>query len=86
MIAEGKRIEEPFLDLRAKIVTLNDFYDERGLLGLAFHPEFGANGRFYVSYSAPLREGLSASEWDHTTYTSEFTVSSNNPNQADPTS
>ena len=86
IITQGKRIAEPFLDLRAKIVTLNDFYDERGLLGLAFPPEFGVNGRFYVSYSAPLREGLPASEWDHTTYISEFTVSANNPNQADPTS
>jgi glucose/arabinose dehydrogenase len=86
IIEKGKRIEEPFLDLRAKVVQLNDFYDERGLLGLAFHPEFRANGRFYVSYSAPLQAGLSPNEWDHTTYISEFTVSADDSNRADPTS
>jgi glucose/arabinose dehydrogenase len=73
VVAEGERWEEPFLDLRERLVELNSFYDERGLLGLAFHPDFAANGRFYVSYSAPLRVGLSQAEWDHTTYISEFT-------------
>ena len=61
---------------------LNSFYDERGLLGLAFHPNFVTNGQFYVSYSAPLRSGLSPGEWDHTTYISEFTVSKDDPNLA----
>jgi hypothetical protein len=59
IISEGERIERPFLDLRAQIVELNSFYDERGLLGLAFHPDFATNGRFYISYSAPLQGGLS---------------------------
>ena len=75
IISEGKRIEKPFLDLRAQIVELNSFYDERGLLGLAFHPDFATNGHFYVSYSGALQDGLSPNEWDHTTYISEFTVS-----------
>ena len=86
ILSEGKKIKNPFLDLRSRIVELNSFYDERGLLGLAFHPDFAANGLFYVSYSAPLREGLSANEWDHTTYISEFQVSANDSNQADPDS
>ena len=85
ILSEGKRIEKPFLDLRDRIVELNDFYDERGLLGLAFHPEFATNGLFYVSYSAPLQAGLSSSVWDHITYISEFTVSADDPNHADPT-
>lgn len=80
------RLEKPFLDLRGRVVRLNSFYDERGLLGLAFHPDFAKNGRFYVSYSAPLRAGLSPDEWDHTTYISEFTVSAEDPNRADPDS
>jgi len=84
--AGGKRLEKPFLDIRARVVKLNDFYDERGLLGLALHPDFAANGRFYVSYSAPLRAGVSPSVFDHTTYISEFTVSADDSNQADPTS
>jgi glucose/arabinose dehydrogenase len=86
ILVEGDRIQEPFLDLREHVVELNSFYDERGLLGLAFHPDFAANGRFYVSYSAPLRAGISLDEWDHTTYISEFSVSKGNPNQADPDS
>lgn len=83
VIAEGKTLEEPFLDLRKRIVELHSFYDERGLLGLAFHPDFAKNRRFYVSYSAPLRAGLSPDEWDHTTYISEFTAAGD---RADPDS
>jgi len=86
-ILSGKRrLETPFLDLRLRVVELNSFYDERGLLGLAFHPDYVTNGHFYVSYSASLRAGLSPTEWDHTTYISEFTVSKDNPNLADPES
>jgi glucose/arabinose dehydrogenase len=83
ILSEEKRLETPFLDLRQKVVDLNSFYDERGLLGLAFHPEFATNGHFYVSYSGQLRSGLSPDEWDHTTYISEFTVSASDPNLAD---
>ena len=86
IISGGEKIETPFLDLRDRIVELNSFYDERGLLGLAFHPDFAGNGRFYVSYSAPLRAGLSADEWDHTTYISEFIRSTESPDRADPDS
>jgi glucose/arabinose dehydrogenase len=86
VLLDGKRIEQPFLDIRERVVELNSFYDERGLLGLAFHPDFANNHRFYVSYSGELQHGLSPKEWDHTTYISEFAVSSNNPNQAEPNS
>jgi glucose/arabinose dehydrogenase len=86
ILLDGTRVEKPFLDLRERVVELNSLYDERGLLGLAFHPDFAANGRFYVSYSAPLRSGLSLDEWDHTTYISEFTVSVDDTNLADPES
>ncbi|HEX5809306.1 MAG TPA: PQQ-dependent sugar dehydrogenase, partial [Anaerolineales bacterium] len=83
IIAEGRRSERPFLDLRDRVVELNSFYDERGLLGLAFHPDFASNGRFYVSYSAPLRAGLSPDEWDHTTHISEFRAALDHPDHAD---
>lgn len=49
-------LSEPFLDLSDRIVAVNPFFDERGVLGLAFHPRFRRNGRFFVRYSAP-REG-----------------------------
>jgi glucose/arabinose dehydrogenase len=45
---EDNLLETPFLDLRTKLVNLNSNYDERGLLGMAFHPDFANNGRFYV--------------------------------------
>lgn len=82
IVSDGERIERPFLDIREKVIELNAFYDERGLLGLAFHPDFTKNGLFYVSYSAPL-QGMSPEEWDHTTYISEFKVSAEDPDQAD---
>lgn len=83
--AEGKVLDAPFLDLTAKIVQLNASFDERGLLGLAFHPAFKDNGRFFVYYSAPLRpEGPQG--WNHTSHISGFKVSTNDPNRADPQS
>lgn len=57
-------------------------FDERGLLGLAFHPDYATNGRFIVYYSAPLRAGAPAG-FNHTSHISEFRVSGD-PNRADP--
>jgi glucose/arabinose dehydrogenase len=50
--AAGKRAT-PFLDLRDRVVDLSPGYDERGLLGIAFHPQYKHNRRFFVFYSAP---------------------------------
>ncbi len=78
---EGEVLGDTFLNLSERMVELRDGFDERGLLGLAFHPEFEDNGRFFVHYSAPLREE-GPEEWDHTAVISEFTVSEENPNVA----
>ncbi|MFQ5489863.1 MAG: PQQ-dependent sugar dehydrogenase [Phycisphaerae bacterium] len=53
--AGGTLLPAPFLDLSSKMVTLGAFgnFDERGLLGLAFHPDFVNNRRFFVYYSVP---------------------------------
>ena len=67
----GPMLTAPFLDLRSRIVPLNPNYDERGLLGLAFHRDFKTNGRFYVLYSVPLRAGAPAG-FNCTTRVSEF--------------
>ena len=64
------------------MVKLSAGYDERGLLGLAFHPDFARNGRIYVFYSAPLRSGA-PSGWSCTNNLSEFTVSKDDPNMID---
>lgn len=66
--AAAKKI---FLDIQSKV---EDSGNEEGLLGLAFHPNYETNGYFYVNYTAtnPNR-----------TIISRFTVSSNDPDQAD---
>lgn len=40
----------PYLDIDANVVNINGGGDERGLLGLAFHPNYSSNGYFYVNY------------------------------------
>ena len=82
--AEGELLGEPFLNLSERLVALEGF-DERGLLGFTFHPDYASNGRFFVSYSAPLDEDAPA-HWNYTRRTSEFTVSDEDANRADPAS
>lgn len=64
----------PFLDLTSKVLTGTTVGDERGLLGLAFHPGFKTNRRFFVNYTRRP---------DGATVISEFKVSIGNGNQAD---
>lgn len=52
-----------FLDLRSQVINLGvsrGGYDERGLLGLAFHPDFNQNGLFYLHYSVAGTQGPGA--------------------------
>ncbi|MBB2483051.1 PQQ-dependent sugar dehydrogenase [Bacillus sp. APMAM] len=57
-----------FLDIRPRIIKLGASepgvsgrgYDERGLLGLAFHPQFYYNGLFYLHYSVAGTQGPGA--------------------------
>ncbi|HVL33028.1 MAG TPA: PQQ-dependent sugar dehydrogenase [Actinomycetota bacterium] len=79
---QGEKLGEPFLNISDKLVKQNEGYDERGLLGLAFHPKYNDNGRFFVWYSAPLRSGAPEG-WDHTIHLSEFKVSGSDPDVAD---
>lgn len=71
MIADsnGVKQETPFLDWNVE-TKLNG---EQGLLGLAFHPNYEANGYFYIYYSR---------EPDGASVISRFEVDANNPNQA----
>ena len=47
ILANGNVLDTPFLDIRERVRS----GDERGLLGLVFHPQFQANGFFYVNYT-----------------------------------
>lgn len=56
-----------------QIVFKSGSFDERGLVGLAVHPKFAQNKKFYAFYSAPLRESA-PTNWDHTVHVAEFTL------------
>jgi glucose/arabinose dehydrogenase/plastocyanin len=80
----GTVIDQPFLDVRDRMVKIDPTYDERGLLSIAFHPDFASNGRVFVYYSAPLRAGVDPN-WSATNHLSEFHVSASDPNRVDMT-
>ncbi len=85
----GKLLPTPFLDVRSKIPALHHDFDERGLLGIAFHPKYKENGKFYVSYSAHLDFGSDLGQmlwYSHSNVDEEYTVSKHDPNAADPSS
>lgn len=79
IIEDGTPLETPFLDVSDLISpdALNlRGYSERGLLGLAFHPDYEENGQFYINYT------------DHggDTVVARYLVSEDDPNVADPNS
>ena len=63
----------PFLD----VSSLVSCCDERGLLGLAFHPHYRDNGFFYIDYTRAS---------DGATVIARYSVSVTDPNRADPLS
>lgn len=92
--SSGTLLPEPFLDIVGEMTNLapafggasvgiNPGYDERGLLGLTFHPDYSTNGKFYVYYSSPkyLTDVI-----NHESIVAEYTVSGTNANIANPAS
>ncbi|WP_458187784.1 PQQ-dependent sugar dehydrogenase [Haladaptatus sp. NG-WS-4] len=63
--------DELFLDLRDAI----EFDGEKGLLGMALHPDFAENRRLFVRYSAPRRTGTPP-DYSHTFVLASFTATS----------
>jgi glucose/arabinose dehydrogenase len=57
VMKNGKPAPKPFLDLAGRVERVGENYSEKGLLGLAFHPDYEKNGRFFVYYSSPARKG-----------------------------
>ncbi|MFO1492884.1 MAG: PQQ-dependent sugar dehydrogenase [Kiritimatiellia bacterium] len=80
-------------DLSALLVPERAGYDERGLLGLAFHPDYENAARpgfrrFYVFYStvSPNAPGSAAAPVNCRSVVAEYQVSAGNPAVADPLS
>jgi glucose/arabinose dehydrogenase len=48
MIENDQLVEAPFLDITDRVGSSGN---EQGLLGLAFHPQYQQNGRFFVNYT-----------------------------------
>lgn len=65
-----------FLDISGPVVS-GSGNDERGLLGLAFHPDYPSDPRFFVNYTGGTL--------DLNTYIESYTVTAD-PNVADPAS
>ncbi len=77
---------DTFLDIKEKIVPLTPEFDERGLLGMAFHPDYKNNGLFYLAYSVPIHGTPNLANllfYDHKNVVAEFRVSASDPNKAD---
>lgn len=73
VVQNGSSTPTDFLDISSVVSSTGS---ERGLLGLAFHPQYASNGRFFVYYT---RQSDGAIE------IAEYVVSAGNSNQANPT-
>jgi glucose/arabinose dehydrogenase len=73
VLRDGILLDPPFLDITRRV---GSSASEQGLLGLAFHPNYASNGFFFVNYTN--RQG--------DTVISRFSVSSTDPNRAEPDS
>ncbi|GMV26016.1 MAG: hypothetical protein AMXMBFR58_20470 [Phycisphaerae bacterium] len=69
IIKDGALLATPFLDIDAIVTGGTSTSSEQGLLGLAFHPNYQTNGKFYVNYTAVAGSG--------DTVVAEYTVSAN---------
>jgi glucose/arabinose dehydrogenase len=70
IVRDGALVPAPFLDIGDRVGASGS---EQGLLGLAFHPDYAANGLFFVNYTD--RQG--------STVVARFSVSSD-PDRAEP--
>jgi glucose/arabinose dehydrogenase len=72
ILKNGKLSDVPLLDLGSKLPKLSNSYEERGLLGIALHPKFKVNKKFYVFYSLP-----SDGTFNHKDVVAEYKLASN---------
>jgi glucose/arabinose dehydrogenase len=73
IIQNGAILPQPFLNITSKVM----FQSEMGLLGMAFHPAFQTNRKFYVNYTRNAAGQFQS-------VIAEYTASAANPNLTDP--
>ena len=78
IIQNGALLPTPFISLQSVV----NFGGERGLLGLAFHPQYASNGRFFVYYTSQAFPGIASGD----VVIARYQRSAANPNIADPAS
>lgn len=79
-LPDGSRLEEPFLDIQRIVLATPWLGDERGFLGMAFHPKHKDNGKFYIYYSYMDKNRVEKIR------ISELKVLASDANKADPLS
>jgi glucose/arabinose dehydrogenase len=94
IVKNGQLSATPFLDVSSRLVTIMPNYDERGLLGLAFHPGFTDSSspgfhKLYTYTSEPVAGTAdftvpNASPFDNQSVLAEWKVSDANPDLVDP--
>ena len=79
IVQNGFLLATPFLDLTGANSIISGG-GERGLLGLAFHPQYASNGYFYVYFTAAASAGIGIVDGD--IVIARFQRSTVNPNLA----
>src|SRR5205823_11097857 len=95
ILKNGQVLATPFLDVSSRLVPLMAGYDERGLLGLAFHPGFADSTspgfrKLYTYSSEPVNGAADFTVPNSTAFNcqsviAEWQVSAGNPGVVDPT-
>ncbi len=93
VVADGAdKLPTPLLDVRTRLVTFGN-YDERGLLGLAAHPDFAHHPLVYTYTSEPISGTAdfvnvmpAGATNNHQSVLAEWRIDPANPNQVDPAS
>ncbi|XP_018421756.1 PREDICTED: HHIP-like protein 1 isoform X1 [Nanorana parkeri] len=75
-LPDRSRLETPFLNISKSVLTSPWEGDERGFLGIVFHPNFKHNGKVFVYYSVEVG-------FDEIIRISEFRISSHDMNMID---
>jgi glucose/arabinose dehydrogenase/plastocyanin len=89
VVRQGTKLATPLLDIRARLVLLGP-YDERGLLGVAVHPNFAQQPLIYT-YSSETNNGPAdfpttlpaGATNNHQSVITEWRIATGNSNQVD---